>query len=70
MLNTGMHEHVGYKLINLKVGSHKEMEAEHVVQVYSHAASDNVHRDECQGVDDQKILSDIWKISHVCLKFA
>lgn len=70
MLYTRMHEHVGNKLIDLKVGSHKEMKTEHVVQVYSHAALDNVHRDKCQGIDDQKILCYIWKISHISLKFA
>ena len=52
MLNAGMHEHVGYKLVDLKVGSHKEMESEHVVQIYTHTTLDHVHHDECQGVDD------------------
>ena len=70
MLYTRMHEHVGNKLIDLKVGSHKEMKTKNIVQVDSNTTLDNIHRDKCQDVDDQKILSDAWKITHICLIFA
>ena len=38
VLEIGMHEHVGYELINLEVGSKKKMKSKDIIKIYRHSA--------------------------------
>lgn len=61
-----MHEHVGYKLINVEMGRLEEVQSKDCCEVYAHRL--NNHRyEKHDNVDDEQVFRDLWDISHYTL---